>query len=575
MNKTISTNLGGQNFIIEEIAYDKLKKYLEDIKKHCGNDVDPEEVIADIESSMSEKLKEMLKQHQKVVTIANAEKLIEIMGTPEDFDREIGGTEENKKSEEADNKIRPKLYRDTDNAVIGGVAAGLGVYFDIDPVLFRVIFAALLFAGGVSIPLYILLWIAMPEAKTSNQKLEMQGQAPSAAAFEKLARTENKLKESWKNRWQKSSIIGKILKLPLLIINGIFLAIKKVWNWIWPIIKFCFGLFLICFSLIVLGAVGVGGLFMILNVHSNYQISYVPISELTAIMPFTWMVISGFLSLTIPLILLLLGGIAIVGKKNVINFATGSILIGIWMAAGIACCSLSLRYLPEAKIKADNYPALKASSKNINLAEAKELIINGHNLELTLNSGTSTEAVLTGREIDLKNINVQQEGQTIIITESEPETNEQLCLDCYNKPINITIDSESLANLIAKDGASISLKGEFNKVPVLRVENRSTIDWVDANVKELTASALNYSRINISGEISSSTIIMADKSKLLLSALKGSKTNLTLSDKSTAILGKFSEANLNIGDGDRLFYASGTKLKGNLKNKKNYFIPVD
>lgn len=51
-----------------------------------------------------------------------------------------------------------KLYRDTDNQKIGGVCAGLGRYFDLDPLLVRVAFVAGIFFNGVSLIAYPLLW---------------------------------------------------------------------------------------------------------------------------------------------------------------------------------------------------------------------------------------------------------------------------------------------------------------------------------------------------------------------------------------------------------------------------------
>ena len=303
MEKTISINLNNQNFQIEEEAYKKLALYLENIKRHCGAGADSAEVISDVENSIAEKLKLSLNFYKEVITMLDIDSLIKIMGTVEDFDREVGNSnpEDLKNQEETnDKKIRRKLYRDTDNAVIGGVAAGLGNYFDIDPVLFRIIFCALIFAGGSAFIIYILLWIAMPEAKTAHQKLEMQGQAPTLAAFKNLTKTGKQLQENFKKRWQKRSTLGKILNLPLLIVNGIFLFIKKVWNFLRPIIKLCFGLFVILAALLVLVGVGIGSFYLLLQSQSNYSFNYIPVRELSAAVPLTWLLVTGFLSVALP-----------------------------------------------------------------------------------------------------------------------------------------------------------------------------------------------------------------------------------------------------------------------------------
>ena len=96
------------------------------------------------------------------------------------------------------NNIRKRLYRDTEDRVISGVCGGLGKYFDINPAIPRIIFAAPFifgiitsigrsffdpgsvfagsFGGGTFILVYIILWIVLPEAITTSEKLEMKGE---------------------------------------------------------------------------------------------------------------------------------------------------------------------------------------------------------------------------------------------------------------------------------------------------------------------------------------------------------------------------------------------------------------
>lgn len=454
MEKTISINLSGQNFQIEEDAYKKLSEYLESIKRHCGAGADSVEVIADIENSMAEKLKASLTPYKEVVTKAEIDSLIKIMGTVEDFDREVGGSEEKNENQEnkdeANNeneiKIKRKLYRDTDNAIIGGVASGLGAYFDIDPVLFRIIFCALVFAGGSAFLLYILLWIAMPEAKTAHQKLEMQGQAPTLAAFKNLAKTGKQLgeswRESWKKRWEKFSTIDKIINLPFFIINGLFLALRKIWNALWPIVKFCFGLFLATFSFIGLGIVGIGSLFLVLYNNSSYRLSFIPISELTGSVPYVWMILTGFLSLAIPAAMLLFGGISILRRKNLINFSVGSILVGIWMVSGIVFCSFCLRYYPELQNKFSSYPIIAKTEKAVDMKDINEIQADSRYLNIIVKADTSTPATISGRWVDLENIEIRRDSKKLII-EEKPFPIDNICLNCDFRTVTLKIATSS------------------------------------------------------------------------------------------------------------------------------------
>jgi len=451
MKKTISINVGNQNFIIEDDAYEQLLAYLENVKKHCGTGIDATEVIADIESSMAEKLKSSLSKYKETINTQDITSLIKIMGTIEDFDREVGNSQDEETAKE-DQQTKRKLYRDTDNAIIGGVAAGLGNYFDIDPVLFRIIFCALVLAGGSGFLIYILLWIAMPEAKTAHQKLEMQGQAPTLAAFRHLAEKSGK---QLKANWNKHSVTGKILRFPALIINHLFLAIKKVWQAVWPIIKLAFGLFLSLFSFVILGGVGIGSLFLLLYNNSSHQIAFIPISEITALMPYTLMVLSAFLSLAIPALLVLFGGLAIIRKKNLINFTTGSILVGVWMAAGITCCALGLRYFPEVRNKIENYPLTKATEQTIDLKGVKEIEASGDLINILVTSASNTPATVIGRKIDLDQIEIKHEGKKLLLIQKPLLLNNEICLDCRLLPIRLTVATSSTLKINATAGTSV------------------------------------------------------------------------------------------------------------------------
>lgn len=455
MEKTISITLNNQSFIIEEDAYNKLADYLENIKAHCGAGADAAEVIADIENSMAEKLKSNLTPYKEVITSANVDALIEIMGTAEDFDREVGGTTTSNQTEEGEDKVERKLYRDMDNAIIGGVAAGLGNYFNVDPVLIRVIFIALIFAGGSAFPIYILLWIAMPEAKTAHQKLEMKGQAPTLAAFKNLSKTGKKIQDNWKKRWQKRSALGKIVTLPAVIISGFFLGLKKIWSKVWPIIKFLFGLGLTIFSFIGLGLIGIGSLFMLLYNNSTYQLSYIPISELTSLLPYTWMVILGFLSLIIPTALVFICGLSLILRKNILNFAIAGIIVSVWLLSGIFFCALSLRYIPEIKNKFDSYPILVHEEKAVDLKDIKEIEADGYRINVFVTKSTSTPTTLSGRLVDLNNTQMNRVGDKLIIKQKDLETN-KICLDCEFHSVELQMATSSTIKINVKNGAYLN-----------------------------------------------------------------------------------------------------------------------
>ena len=177
MNKIFNINLGGYPFTIDDDAYYKLDKYLSTIKDHFSTSEGCEDIISDIESRIAELFNEHLKG-QPIVGMREVEKVIEIMGKPEEFGATSAEEEEHTSKSHGKTKYRTgkRLFRDPDEKVIGGVCSGLAAYFGIDePVWVRLFFCLLLFTGFAPI-IYIVLWIAIPEAKTSGDKLSMHGE---------------------------------------------------------------------------------------------------------------------------------------------------------------------------------------------------------------------------------------------------------------------------------------------------------------------------------------------------------------------------------------------------------------
>ncbi|MCT4561689.1 MAG: PspC domain-containing protein [Crocinitomicaceae bacterium] len=180
MKKTVSINIKGLHFIIEEQAYEKLQAYLDRLENKLGNTEGKQEIIEDIELRMAEIFTENLNNnHKKVIEMVDVEAAISILGEPEDY---IEGEETKSSAQESiDNekysydRHDKKLFRDLENAVIAGVCSGLANYFAIDVIIVRIIFLLVLFFGGFGIPLYIILWIIVPKVSSHIDRLRMQG----------------------------------------------------------------------------------------------------------------------------------------------------------------------------------------------------------------------------------------------------------------------------------------------------------------------------------------------------------------------------------------------------------------
>lgn len=186
MKRTLTINLGGLVFHIDEDAYEALKVYLSRIEGHFANREERKEIIDDIEARLAELLHERMSDRKQVVSLADVQELISVLGDPD----EIGDTAEETPGLEAESAYRGqgyrRIYRDPDNRVLGGVAAGLAAYFNVDPLIFRILFVLFLIAGGSGLLVYIILWIVIPEARTRAQKMEMRGEP---VTIENIGRT--------------------------------------------------------------------------------------------------------------------------------------------------------------------------------------------------------------------------------------------------------------------------------------------------------------------------------------------------------------------------------------------------
>ncbi|PHR44638.1 MAG: hypothetical protein COA32_14700 [Fluviicola sp.] len=225
MKKTISINIAGLVFNIEEDGYLILKKYLDEIKAIFSSEEGVNEMLEDIEARIAELFHEKLNDSKQVITELDVTEVMEIMGRPTDYKvdgDESNDSNQNFQEENINEKTSKRLYRDEENATIGGVCAGLGHYVQVDPVIIRILFVLMVILGGSGILVYIILWAVIPEAKTTAQKLQMRGQPVNldnikdyVSGFSKDAKSgANRAAGSIKKSVNKSgSVISSILKI--------------------------------------------------------------------------------------------------------------------------------------------------------------------------------------------------------------------------------------------------------------------------------------------------------------------------------------------------------------------------
>lgn len=190
MKKTLTVNISGIVFHIDEDAYNILNNYLESIRVHFSRTRGGDEIVSDIESRIAEMLKERIGDDRQVITIDDIEVVIDTIGQPSEFGEEFTSDEDPSQAKSAA-RASKRLFRDPENSVLGGVCGGLGAYFHTDPVWFRIAFVLLCIPGiGTPLLIYVLLWIVIPEARTATERLQMRGEKVNISNIEKSIREE-------------------------------------------------------------------------------------------------------------------------------------------------------------------------------------------------------------------------------------------------------------------------------------------------------------------------------------------------------------------------------------------------
>ena len=354
MNRTININLGGFFFHIDETAYQKLRTYLASISKSLSDDAHGKnEIIADIEARISELLSEKITDSRQVVSEIDIEDIIVIMGQPEDYTEDEEAYSDASYSYKRNSSSGKKLFRDGDDKFLGGVASGIAHYFDIDTIWVRLLFLVITIAGvGAGILVYIALWILLPEAKTTAEKLQMEGEPVNIDNIEKKIREEfTNVSESVRNAANEASEkikdgasefsekMGQTFSAKTNKNNGLqdFLnAIGKIAMVFFKILgKFIGVLFVISGAAVILsliiGGFSVGSL-EFLNIDGGF-INY-PDFFYEATLPKWLLSISLFTLIGIPFLVLLVLGLRML-SSNIKQFSkiTSITLLAIWFMA--------------------------------------------------------------------------------------------------------------------------------------------------------------------------------------------------------------------------------------------------
>lgn len=337
MNKTVTVNISGIVFNIEVDAYDKLNVYLSTIKNYLSSTESREEIMADIEMRIAELFKERMANLREVIILSDVDYVIETMGEPEQY---FDGTEEESKSDWQSNfswnksTNNKRIYRDEDDKVLGGVCSGIGYYFGIDRIWIRAAFLIMFFVWGFGVIPYIILWIIIPKAKTTAEKLEMKGEAVNLDNIKKNVEDRfNEMKDTFSG--EKGKNFAKKAEN----------TASKIANFLASIIVFAFKIFVKFIGVIFL-IVGIALLISLLatvfnsdiiTITSNEEIFTIKSFDLFYAfvgegIPSTLTVFTLVLLVGIPVVFMLYSGIKILFNLKTNNKAIGIAMATLWFA---------------------------------------------------------------------------------------------------------------------------------------------------------------------------------------------------------------------------------------------------
>jgi phage shock protein PspC (stress-responsive transcriptional regulator) len=485
MNKTELIHIAKQPFYIELPAYDILKQYLDDIKKHY----DDQEIIDDIERSIAEKLADSLNSKDSVIEVTEIEAIIDQLGSVDDIaSADTDQPASNKKTVSDDNSDNPKrLFRDTKRGELGGVAAGLAAYFGIDITWVRLAFVILTFFSGFGFAIYLILWVVVPEAKTLEDEYAMRGRNQT------LIDIENTVKDKAK-QLKDSSVIEDFVKFATQAIKVVIRAIGLTI------------LLLSLFGISVAGVLAVGALARMDYISLPQAISSFPASNNDYLL-----IITSFIASLSLFALVTQLGLSLLYLKNKLNIYLSMGLVIVLIASGLIAVLTMAQIAP----KLEKELGANKTSQSRDL-EKFDSIVALDSVDVELVSGTEYSVEISGQSNQVANTKTDIKNGQLNISSDNKGYN--FCFFvCSYTPHSVVVTLPQDADI-----SEISLYGQSS------LESQG---FVSKEVYLYDQSRLEFYS---DGDFGNIIATIADQSYMELECRSMQKFELTASDQSIA-----------------------------------------
>ena len=383
MKKTIQIHIGGRHFHMDEDAYLKLNHYLESLKLHFAADKDSgKEIVEDIEQRVAELLENRIIPGKQAITMEDVEETIKVLGKVEDFIYQ--GQQSEWKDSSWDRRDNRRLYRDADNYYIGGVASGLGAYFDIDPVWIRIALVALIFLKGLGVIIYAILWIALPKARSTAEKLQMKGMPVNLSTIKESVSAEyDRVKTNLGNAAHSPAAAHTRDAFDNLLraVGLVFVAIFKFLIGAIGVLFMVLGAILL--AVMVLLLLGFTNIFGHWNIWNDAQVP--DFSQLFVNSGHYYLVIIAFIIVVaVPVVALIYGGIKILFNINTKHPVLRAFVLTSWILALILFVTLII--LHSSSLAVESSTSETADLKTEHPRVLVEVNDNTEGKKITVNS---------------------------------------------------------------------------------------------------------------------------------------------------------------------------------------------
>ncbi len=334
MEDIIKVSIANVAFSIEREAHLRLEQYISSLEEHYAENPNADEIVSGIEERISEILSER-GYRERIVPVAMVEELIAILGSVEDLDGDYVNSGTRK------TQLKKRLYRDVENKLVGGVCAGLGAYFGLDPIIFRLAFSLAVILSIVFeselfllwVVIYILLWIITPAAVTSFQKCRMRGEENNIGAIQRGVENGTRAAETGSVSQRK-------------IVSGISRVFSVVFG------VFVLGAGLLGLLTTICGALGVSMVDWVIPFSVADFITMVTVSSKWVSVLF---IVSIILVAAIPAVALIYWGLLLLFHLKSPKWRPGLIMFILWIISLIGLVVVSFSYVSALPDNSDYY----------------------------------------------------------------------------------------------------------------------------------------------------------------------------------------------------------------------------